>query len=80
MKMQTRIRQSSVRVKSGVRLVLFLLATLAIAWLSKIEWLVEVCAALSAFFAIVTLAEYWNATRLRRQLDASVGDADSGRE
>jgi lipopolysaccharide export LptBFGC system permease protein LptF len=71
MKLDNRIQQSAVRVRSGIRLVLFLLAVPLLSVLLNIHWLRKVSLGLVVFFAAVTGLEYWNVWRLRRQRQRS---------
>jgi membrane protein implicated in regulation of membrane protease activity len=69
MRLNTRIRQSEVRVKSGLRLVAFLALATVVASLSGVTWLGKMVGGVTVFFLVVSCVEYWNAWRLRRRLD-----------
>jgi hypothetical protein len=69
MEIQERITQSQVRVKSGVRLVAFILLIVASAYLLDVIWLVKLAGVAAGFFLLVTLLEYWNVRRLKRRLE-----------
>jgi uncharacterized membrane protein YfcA len=56
-------KQSRVRVRSGIRLVSFLLIVSVAAAYFSIWWLAKLVGGLAAFFAFATLLEYWNARR-----------------
>jgi hypothetical protein len=60
-------RQSRVRVRSGLRLVSFLLIVLTAAGYFGIWWLAKLVGSLAAFFASVSLLELWNARRRERK-------------
>lgn len=76
MKLETRIRQSQVRVRSGIRLVLFLAVAAIAAYAFKTIWLAQLLGWVTTFFCVVTLAEYYNAHRLTRRLRGSVQPHD----
>lgn len=66
MKRATRIRQSAVRVRSGTRLVLFMMALWLCAMFFSVTWAAKVTGALALFFTATTALEAWNVWRLRR--------------
>ncbi len=66
MKRGTRIRQSEVRVRSGARLISFLLVVCVFAMFFKVLWLAKISGVLALFFTAVTTLEYWNVWRLKR--------------
>lgn len=68
MKIDKRIEQSRVRVKSGTRLVLFLLAAMLIAFVLEASWVTQLLGYLAGFFLLATLVECWNGWILKRQL------------
>jgi len=68
---EERIRQSAVRVRSGIKLVGFMLLVAAAGFFSGIPWLLKVAIAASAFFTVVTLLEWWNVRRLQRSPDTA---------
>lgn len=76
MKLETRIRQSQVRVRSGIRLVLFLAIAAIAAYAFKTIWLAQLLGWMTAFFCVVTLAEHYNAHRLMRRLRESAPPRD----
>lgn len=61
---KTRIAQSRVRVKSGIRLVGFLVAVSVTSLLLEVAWLAKLAAAGALFFGLVTFLEFWNVKRL----------------
>lgn len=65
MKTSTRIAQSRVRVRSGVKLVAFLLGAAVLGYLLKWRPLWLFSSWFAGFFALVTLLEYWNVRRLQ---------------
>ena len=69
MKMDTkdRIRQSSIRVRSGIKLVTFFAIVTAVAALLLPKWVAEIAAVLGLFFLAITILEYWNVWRLKRR-------------
>ena len=70
MKIETRIKQSAVRVKSGYKLVGFLLLLTAIFAVIHLAWAAKICLALAIFFIVVTLIEFLNVKRLEKQKSA----------
>lgn len=68
MKIEIRIKQSEIRVRSGVRLVFFIAVVASVAWVLNIFWLAKILTFLFLFFSVVTLFEYWNAWRLKKRL------------
>lgn len=67
MKSKERIRQSEIRVRSGIKLVLFLFLVAASLYLSGVLVLSRVIGTVALFFSVVTFLEYWNSWRLKRQ-------------
>lgn len=74
MKLNTRIRQSEVRVRSGVRLFTILVAVSLAAFAIGIFWLAKLLGVAAAFFFAVTGLEFWNAWRLKRQRTDEAAD------
>lgn len=68
MKPEARIKQSEVRVKSVVKLILFFALVAAAAWFFAVLWLAKLAGVLACFFVVVTLAEFVNAWRLKREI------------
>ncbi|AKF84741.1 hypothetical protein [Myxococcus fulvus] len=66
MKRATRIRQSAIRVRSGIRLVLFFLALWLCAMFFSVTWATKITGVLALFFTATTALEAWNVWRLRR--------------
>lgn len=66
MKRATRIRQSEVAFRSGIRLVLFLMALGLCAMLFRVTWAAKITGVLVLFFTATTALEAWNVWRLRR--------------
>lgn len=67
MKLETRIQQSSVRVKSNLKLgVFFLVCTLGALFWGPV-WLAKVCGAIASLACLGAGFEYWNAERLKKQ-------------
>ncbi len=56
-------KQSRVRVRSGIHLVSFLLIVSVATAYFGIGWFAKLAGGLAAFFAFVTLLEYWNVRR-----------------
>jgi len=69
MKIQERIKQSQVRVRSGIRLVGLLLLVVVGAFFFGVSWLAKLGGATAGFFTLVTLLEYWNVRRLKGKRD-----------
>ncbi|WP_141329385.1 hypothetical protein [Myxococcus sp. AB025B] len=67
MKLATRIRQSEVAFRSGVRLVLFMMALWLCAMLFKVPLAAKITGFLALFFTATTALEAWNVWRLRRR-------------
>jgi hypothetical protein len=67
MELDQRIAQSRIRVKSGLRLIAFLISVAAGFLFFQVIWLAKLVSAIGGFFALVTLLEYWNVRRLTRQ-------------
>jgi hypothetical protein len=67
MGVETRIRQSKVRIRSGIKLVLIFLVLTLVAIVFAPNWVVKVFGVLTAFFTVTTLVEYWNVWRLSRK-------------
>lgn len=65
MDIDERIEQSRVRVKSGLRLISFLLLVVAASLFFGVGWLAKLGGVAAGFFALVTLLEYWNVRRLK---------------
>lgn len=65
MDINERIEQSRVRVKSGLRLIGFLLLVAAAALFFDVLWLAKLGGVAAGFFVLVTLLEYWNVRRLK---------------
>lgn len=61
------IRQSQIRVKSGVRLILLLLVLIISAYLFDIQWLAKLLSLINSFFSFMTLIEYLTLRRLKKQ-------------
>jgi membrane protein implicated in regulation of membrane protease activity len=72
MDINKRIEQSSVRVKSGLRLVGFLLLVGAVAYVFGVLWLTKLGGIGAGFFALVTSLEYWNVRRLKSRNERKV--------
>jgi Flp pilus assembly protein TadB len=70
MKIEERIRQSAVRVRSGARLIGFLLLVAIAAFAFGVTWLGKLAGVLAVFFAVITLVEAWNVWRLRRRRES----------
>ncbi|MDQ7761754.1 hypothetical protein RAB70_14780 [Xanthomonas sontii] len=68
MKIDVRIKQSEIRVRSGIKLVFFIAVTASVAWVMDVLWLAKILIFFVLFFFVVTLFEYWNAWRLKRKL------------
>lgn len=67
METEERIRQSQVRVRSGLRLVGFLVAVSVVAFLFGVVWVAQLSGVLAGFFGVVTLLEFWNVRRLSKR-------------
>lgn len=68
MKLDIRIEQSRVRVRSGLKLIAILLLLIIVTTLLLgVIWLAKLASAVTVFFVLVTLLEYWNVLRLLRQ-------------
>ncbi|WP_165773360.1 hypothetical protein [Zooshikella ganghwensis] len=67
MKLETRIKQSSVRVKSNLKLGMFFLVCALGALLWGPAWLAKVCGAIAGLACLGAGVEYWNAERLKKQ-------------
>ncbi len=61
-------KQSEVRVRSGIKLIAFLLIIVAVGAAFNVWWVAKAACAVAVFFLLVTLAESLNACR-RRRLD-----------
>lgn len=68
MKIEVRIKQSEVRVRSGVKLIVLILICLLGAYLASVSWLFNLLGILAFFFTLTTLLECWNVWRLRKRL------------
>ncbi|UYK64998.1 hypothetical protein NG831_12095 [Xanthomonas sacchari] len=68
MKIDVRIKQSEVRVRSGIRLAFLIAATASVAWVMDVLWLAKILICFVLFFFVVALFEYWNAWRIKRKL------------
>jgi len=68
MKVEVCIKQSEVRVRSGIKLVLFFAIITCVAWILNITWLAKILICFVLFFSVVTLVECWNAWRLKKKL------------
>ncbi|NTX34082.1 MULTISPECIES: hypothetical protein [unclassified Myxococcus] len=66
MKRATRIRQSAIRVRSGSRLALFLLALCLCAMFFSVTWAAKTIGILILYVAATTALEAWNVWRLSR--------------
>jgi uncharacterized membrane protein YfcA len=64
-------KQSEVRVRSGIKLVTFLLIIVAVGAAFSVWWVAKVGGAVAAFFSLVTLAEFMNGRRRRRQAETT---------
>jgi Na+/proline symporter len=69
MEVHERIAASQIRVRSGIRLVAFLLVVVIASALLGIVWLAKLGGGAAAFFALVTAVEYWNVRRLKGKSD-----------
>lgn len=69
LKLSTRIKQSRVRVRTGTRLVSYLLLLAACVLLFGAPGLAKLAGVAAGFFTFVTLLEYWNARRLEKRRD-----------
>ena len=67
MKLDIRIEQSRVRVRSGLKLIAILILIIVTTLLLGVIWLAKLASAVTVFFILVTLLEYWNVLRLLRQ-------------
>jgi len=58
-----RVRQSRRRVKSGVRLIGFLLLVAVASLFFGVVWLAKLSGGAAGVFVLVTLLEFWNVQR-----------------
>lgn len=65
MDVNERIEQSKVRVKSGLRLIGFLLLVAVVSLFFGVMWLAKLGGVAAGFFTLITLLEYWNVRRLK---------------
>jgi cobalamin synthase len=65
MDVKERIEQSKVRVKSGLRLIGFLLLVAVVSLFFGVVWLAKLGGVAAGFFTLITLSEYWNVRRLK---------------
>jgi hypothetical protein len=65
MDVNERIEQSKVRVKSGLRLIGFLLLVAVASLFFGVVWLAKLGGVAAGFFTLITLLEYWNVRRLK---------------
>lgn len=64
MDINERIEQSRVRVKSGLKLIGFLMLVTVGSLLFGVMWVAKLGGTAAGFFVLVTLLEYWNVRRL----------------
>ena len=64
-------RQSRVRVRSGLRLVGALVAAARASLAFEVSWLARVLGAAGAFFAVITVVEYFNVRRWERSIESA---------
>ena len=83
MKINERIRQSEIRVRTGIKFDLLLfLATIGFYFLGP-PWLMKLFGGLTLIFFFQTALDYWNAWRLKRRLrikEISDNDGKSGKD
>jgi hypothetical protein len=65
MDVNERIEQSKVRVKSGLRLIGFLLLVAVGSLFFGVVWLAKLGGVAAGFFTLITLLEYWNVRGLK---------------
>lgn len=65
MNVNKRIEQSKVRVKSGLRLIGFLLLVAVVSLFFGVVWFAKLGGVAAGFFTLTTLLEYWNMRRLK---------------
>ncbi|WP_157835435.1 hypothetical protein [Xanthomonas sp. SHU 166] len=68
MRIEVRIRQSEIRFRSGIKLILFFAVAASIAWIINVLWLAKLILFFALFFSAVTVFEFFNAWRLRKRL------------
>ncbi|MDQ7761751.1 hypothetical protein RAB70_14765 [Xanthomonas sontii] len=68
MRIEVRIRQSEIRFRSGIKLILFVAVAASIAWIINVLWLAKLLLFFALFFSVVTVFEFFNAWRLRKRL------------
>lgn len=64
MEIHERIAQSAVRVRSGIRLIVFLVVVAGCAYFFDVMWLVKLSGSAAGLFTLITSLEYWNVHRL----------------
>lgn len=68
MRIEVRIKQSEIRFRNGIKLVLFVAVAASIAWIINVLWLAKLLLLFVLFFSVVTLFEFFNAWRLKKKL------------
>lgn len=68
MKIETRIKQSQMAVRSGKGLICFFLLIAIVAFFFQVFWIMQLSGIVAGFFTLVTLLEYWNVRRLTKRL------------
>lgn len=66
MKLATRIRQSELALRGGIRLVLFMMALGLCALFFNVMWAAKTIGILLLYFSAMTALEAWSVWRLRR--------------
>lgn len=69
MRIQERIEQAQVWVRSGIRLLGFLLLVVISAFFFGVSWLLKLSVTAAGLFTIVTLLQYWIARRLEGRIE-----------